>query len=165
MMQYLLKIDAALAKMEKWGVVLLFSAVALMMLFNILCRNILQVSFQNILEVAPQALFWSVLLGASLALRHQRHIRLDVAVRFFSPALQSAAGRITGIFGAGVMGTLFLASLSFVKNEIDMFGYGGWAVAILPVFFILAALRFFIQAMMPPAGEADESRPLELGQR
>lgn len=155
MMQYLLNIDAALAKLEKWCAVSLFAAAALMLLINILCRNFLGISFQGLLESSPRVLFWAVLLGASLGLKHRRHIRLDVALRFFDPALRNAAGRLSGMFGAIVMGTLFLASLRFVKSEIDMFGYQGWVAAILPVFFALSGLRFLIGAAAPGTGRTE----------
>ena len=164
MTQHLLKIDAALAQVEKWCVVVLFTAAAVMLLFNIVCRNVFGVSFQNFLEASPRVLFWAVLLGASLGLRHQRYIRLDVALRFISPVLQTTAGRLSGFFGAAVMIILLAASLDFVKNEIDMFGLQGWAALILPVFFALSALRFFIIAAVPAAGRGEEpsqNRPNE----
>jgi TRAP-type C4-dicarboxylate transport system permease small subunit len=49
-----------------------------------------------------------------------------------------------------VMGILGVASIAFVRNEIEIFGSSGYVTLIFPLFFCLATFRFFIQLLQPP---------------
>ena len=103
-----------------------------LILFNIVSRNLSHLSFQKILEIAPTFVLWLALLGASLALKSRRHIRLELLLRFCPFSVRQAAGIATGLFGMAVMGILFYASLGFVANEIAIFGPWGWLSTIFP---------------------------------
>ena len=109
--------------------------IILMIAFNIVARNLLNVSYQVILEISPALVLWLALLGSTLALKYQRHIRLELFIRFLSPPLRRAARCAASVFGTVVMGILFVASFSFLENETVMFGYRGWVAIILPIFF------------------------------
>ena len=147
MLKQIRRLDDLAARAEKALVVFIFSAIILLIVFNIIARNLFNVSFQVILEISPALVLWLALLGSTLALKYQRHIRLELIVRFLSPPLQKAARCSAGLFGMVVMVILFAASFNFLENETAMFGYRGWAAVILPIFFAISALRFFIQAI------------------
>lgn len=147
MLNQLRRLDDLAATAEKALVVIIFSAIILLIAFNIAARNLFNVSYQAILEISPALVLWLALLGSTLALKYQRHIRLEVLIRFLSPSLRRAARCSASIFGLGVMGTLFVASFSFLESETAMFGYRGWSAVILPIFFAISAMRFFIQAL------------------
>ena len=140
-------IDDILAACEKVLVVVLFVALVGLIVFNIITRNLFHVSFQKILEIAPAFVLWLALMGSTLALKSQRHIRLELLLRFCSPPVRRIAGIITGIFGMTVMGILFYASFGFVQNEIAIFGRWGWLSVIFPLFFALACFRYFTQVI------------------
>lgn len=135
--------------------VLLFSLLVVLIAFNIVSRNLFHLSFQKILEIAPAFVLWLALLGSSLALKSQRHIRLELILRFCSYPVRYVAGILTGLFGMAVMGILFYASLGFVDNEIDIFGRWGWLAVIFPLFFALSCFRYLTLVINgPKAGSA-----------
>ena len=143
-MRYLHKIDALLARIEKYLILLLFSALILLVALNILLRNLFHVSFQKILELAPVIVLWLSLAGSTLALKQQRHIKLELFLRYLPVTYRSAARLASCAFGITVMGILFGVSLEFVKNEIDIFGPWGCFSVIFPLFFAVCLFRYFV---------------------
>ena len=90
-MHYLYKIDDFLAQIEKYLILLLSSTLILLVVLNILLRNLFNVSFRIILELAPVIVLWSALAGSTLALKQQRHIKLELFIRYLPGMLRSAA--------------------------------------------------------------------------
>ncbi len=149
MLKLLLKVDEYIAKAEKALVILLFALLVLLLTFNILSRNLFTVSFQKILELAPSFVVWISFLGASLALRENRHIRFDGLVRFCPEKIQKYATKFTSLFGVAVMGVLVYACYDFVNNEYEMFGAWGLSSIIFPLFFLLVGFRYLILFFRP----------------
>ena len=143
------RIDRILAALEKALVVVLFSALILSLAVNIVSRNLFDRSFAQILELAPAMVLWLAMLGSTLALRENRHIRLEILLRFCPPRVARITRIATGVFGMGVMAVLGWAAVGFVQNEVAIFGPGGWLSAIFPVFFAIALFRFFMSALNP----------------
>jgi len=146
-MLYINKFDEFLAVFEKSLVVALFSALILLITFNVISRNLFQVSFQKILETSPSLVLWLALLGSTLALRKQRHIKLEILLRFCSDKFKTFAVVTVSGFGMTVMGILFWVSIEFVGNEIVIFGKWGSVSIIFPMFFAISFFRYFIQLM------------------
>jgi TRAP-type C4-dicarboxylate transport system permease small subunit len=90
-MRFIRKFDEFLAVFEKSLVVAFLSALILIITFNVISRNLFQVSFQKILEISPSLVLWLALLGSSLALRNQRHIKLEIILRFCSDKFKTFA--------------------------------------------------------------------------
>ncbi|MBU4319195.1 MAG: TRAP transporter small permease subunit [Proteobacteria bacterium] len=145
-MKTLQQFDEWLAIMEKAAVVLIFSLLVLMTLFNILSRNLFQVSFQGILEFSPALILWVTLMGSSLALKENRHIKIEVLLRFVSKRFRYYARILTSVFGMVITGVLFYASLEFVASEISIFHWKGLFTLVFPWFFLAAFFRFFLKA-------------------
>ena len=143
-MRHINKIDDFLAKCEEALVVVLFSALVLLTLFNIISRNLLHVSFQKILEITPVLVLWLALVGSTMALKKQRHIKIELLLRFCSEKVRFIAIIVSCAFGTTVMGILFWASLEFVKNEIKIFGQAGFFSVVFPLFFALSFFRYFV---------------------
>lgn len=159
MLAQLQRLDGLVARMEKALVVALFAAIIGLIAFNIVARNLFNRSYQTILEISPLLVLWLALLGSTLALKCQRHIRLEIFLRYLAPQLQRVARSAACLFGLVVMAVLLAASVSFVENEVAMFGPKGWASIILPVFFALAAFRFLIQFLDQLMGTPDRQPP------
>ena len=147
-MQFLFRFDAHLERFEKGAVIGLFTGIILLVFFNILTRNVLNESYQLIFEIAPAMVLWLALIGSSLALKHQRHIRIAILLRHLPGRLQQVAVLITSLFGMVVMGVLLLASLEFVQTETDLFGLMGWVSIVFPVFFSLSFLRYGLRVLV-----------------
>ena len=153
-MRLLQKIDDVLAACEKGLIVVLFSLLTLLMVFNIVSRNILHVSYQQALEVTPALVLWLALIGSSLALKNRRHIRLEIFLRYCPPLWRRTAEGAGCVFGMAVMSLLLWASLDFVRNEVALFGPAGWATVVFPLFFVLAVFRYLV-LMLNPAPQPD----------
>lgn len=87
---------------------------------------------------------WLALVGASLALRDGRHIKIEFLRRFLPVTWGRWADLAVSLFGLVVMGVLMVAALFFTQGEIAIFGVTGWTTAVIPIFFALATFRFFL---------------------
>jgi TRAP-type C4-dicarboxylate transport system permease small subunit len=141
-MKLIQKVDDGLAAVEKSLAVVLYIALILLICFNILSRNLFNYSSQKILEILPLLVLWLALIGATLALRRQRHIKIDLLLRFCNQRTRFWANLATCLFGMAVMGILFWAALDFLRNEIDIFGHWGWFSIIFPLFFAISFFRY-----------------------
>lgn len=142
-MHLIKKIDDFLEKLEKFLVIFLFSLLVVLITLNILSRNIINYSFEEIYEAAPVAVLWLSLAGSSLALKKRRHIKLELLLRFCPKALRHYTNFAVSLFGMAVMGILFYSSLQFVENEINIFGNKGLFSVVFPLFFMTSFFRYF----------------------
>ena len=164
MIKAIKRVDDALALFEKSVIVLCFSLLVGFIVFNILSRNLFHLPSHKIFEAGPNLVLWLTLLGASLALKRQRHVRLELFLRYCSGRIRLFAAVAVNLFGAIVMGVLLVTSFGFVKNEIAMFGGWGRLSMIFPFFFSMAAFRYLSAllyrfASTPPAEKTRRAKP------
>jgi TRAP-type C4-dicarboxylate transport system permease small subunit len=160
-MRLLAKIDDTLEIIEQTLVMFLLSALVLMIAANVVARNLFGVSYQKILEISPGIVLWLALIGATLALKKQRHIKLEILLRYAGHRTRRLARLLGGLFGSVVMGFLFAASLTFVKNEMAIFGLQGGSAVVFPLFFALSFFRFLLSglaAVRPTTDPASDGR-------
>lgn len=143
-MKIIRKLDHLIGWLEKGAAVTLFSILIVLNTVNIFSRNIFQASFENILEISPILVLWLALAGSLIALRENRHIRIDIFLRYTSVRTRFAAHVMSSVFGMMVTGILLAASIEFVINEILVFGPKGMFAIVLPLFFCGSFFRFFI---------------------
>jgi TRAP-type C4-dicarboxylate transport system permease small subunit len=139
------KIDDIIARVEKSLVIFLFSLLILSIFFNIISRDFFQRSFHNLTEISPALVLWLALMGASLCLKDGGHIKIEIALRFFSDRWVAAANVTVSLFGMAVTGILAVAACQFVSGETAIFGVKGLSAIIFPCFFSLSFFRFFLQ--------------------
>ena len=144
-MKLIRKLDLVLSWVEKGSAVFLFSLLIILIAFNIVSRNLFGTSFEEILKASPLLVLWLALVGSLLALRENRHIKIEIFLRLTSVRIRYAARIISSVFGMVVTGVLLIASFEFVNNEISVFGSGGFLAVIFPLFFSGSFFRFFIQ--------------------
>jgi len=144
MMKWLEKIDHLLEKAERGLAVGLFTLLIGLISINIVARNVLHWASQDLMELSPTVVLWLALVGATLALKHRRHIKIELLLRFLPSGAQRLAGCATALFAMGVCGVLAYASVSFVCNELVLFGPRGWPAVCFPIFFGTAFFRFGI---------------------
>lgn len=165
-MRLLAKIDDTLEIIEQAIIIFLFSALVLMIITNIFARNLFGVSYQKILEISPGIVLWLALIGATLALKKQRHIKLEILLRYAGQRTRRLARLLGSLFGMVVMGFLFAASLTFVKNEMAIFGLQGGSAVVFPLFFALSFFRCLLSglaAVRPATALASDGRGLNSG--
>lgn len=138
-------IDIVLSRLEKSAVVIIFSGLIGVIVVNILARNLFRTSFDALFELAPTMVLWLALIGASLALQSERHIKLELVLRFCPKWVRQWAFAATSLFGLTVMAVLWAASFSFFKEELAIFGARGWLSVISPIFFGLMTFRYLVR--------------------
>ena len=137
--------DKMIAQVEKVAVVFLFGCLIGSIVINILSRNFFQTSSDLLFELTPIMVLWLALLGASLAMRSERHIKLELVLRFCPQGIKRWAFGITSLFGMAVMAVLFVASISFFREELAFFGARGWFSIISPIFFGSMTFRYLVR--------------------
>lgn len=146
-MNFLNKLDGLLAFFEKAIVVVLFASLILLISFNILVRNLFDISIQTILELTPVLVLWISLTGATLALKTGRHIKLEILLRYTGDTTRLICRIIGGLTGMIVMAVLFFASIYFVKNEWAIFGVRAATSVVFPLFFAVSCFRYLLSSL------------------
>ena len=146
-MNFLRKLDGLLASVEKTVVVVLFASLVLLISFNIFVRNLFDISIQTILELSPVLVLWVSLTGATLALKTDRHIKLEILLRYTGDTTRLICRIIIGLIGMIIMAILFFASISFVKNEWAIFGIRAAASIVFPLFFGISCFRYLLSSI------------------
>jgi len=142
-MQFLHKIDDILAAAEKTLAILFFTFLLLLILSDILIRNFFDFLTLGLMDFTPVFVLWLSLVGATLGVKYQRHIRIEILLKHCSVKIQWYAAIIINIFSTTLMGLLFMISLKFVANEVVIFGNFGYLTICFPVFFIISFFHFF----------------------
>jgi TRAP-type C4-dicarboxylate transport system permease small subunit len=145
------RLDDTLALIEKSAIIICFALLAGCVLMGILSRNFFHLPIHRLFESAPHLVLWIALLGASQALKQQRHIRLELFLRYCSNRFRHWTARLVNLFGALVMAVLLFPSIEFVNNEIAMFGRWGGLAIIFPIFFMSTGFRYLTAAFFPAA--------------
>lgn len=127
---------------EKVLVVIFFSILVLGVTLNIVSRNFFQVSFDIILELSPVFVVWTALLGATIAMKTKRHLKLELFLNYCPEKYQLLSYVLVSFSGVIITGILFISSLQFVENEVSIFGNRGWLSIVFPVFFGLTCFRY-----------------------
>lgn len=104
---------------------------------------------------------WTGLLGAMLATRDNKHIRIDILSRYLPHKGKKISGMVTGLFSSGVCALLAWHSGRFVYYEMqdgmEVFdGMPAWiAESILPFGFGVISLRFLIYSWQSFKGDTE----------
>jgi TRAP-type C4-dicarboxylate transport system permease small subunit len=138
--------------LERTLVVLLLVALLLLGLLQILLRNLAAGGFFWGDEVLRHLVLWLGFLGASMATRDERHLRIDVLVRVVPTRYHPWLTLYTNLFACLVCVLLLQAAWRFVHDEhmagiVLSFGVATWVVqSVVPLGFLCMALRFATRA-------------------
>jgi TRAP-type C4-dicarboxylate transport system permease small subunit len=153
-MRFLLALDAALARVE--------NALLATLGLGLLAVAAAQLGFRFagggpvwLDPLMRSATLWLALLGALVATREGRQLRIDAVVRKLNGVWGVAAAVIVGLFTAAVCACLAYSSytLTVMEREGGAVAFAGipnwWAMSALPVIFTLMGLRALGQIARP----------------
>ena len=150
MVDFMLKrLDNILEKVERLTIIILFSSLIILMTTNIIQRNLLGQSSQEILEYLPTMVMWISLIGASLAIKEGKHISMELLLRLVPADFKDILHRGAGVFGCLMMLVGLYLSKDFMVGELKIFGTKGYVSSIIPIFFASGAFRYFILSLYP----------------
>lgn len=142
---HLQRIERWLTRLERGLTVVLFTALIVMLGLNIFSRNILHISFHRLLELSPVFVLWISLLGAALAVREQRHIKIELLLRFIPALWHPFLTALTCLFGMLITAVLVCAAVVFVRQEIMLVGGWGVLTVCFPLFFASVFFRMGVR--------------------
>lgn len=153
-MRVLHRIDEFLATLEQALIVVFLAAMVLLAFFQVMLRNLWGFGLPWMDILLRHVVLWLGIVGASLATKMKRHIRIDVLPRQFPLRLQRIVERGILLFAAAVSILLGLGAVDLVQQEqaAGSIAFGAvptWGLQlILPVGFAILAFRFAIQLLM-----------------
>jgi len=144
----MLILDDRLEKTERALAIFLYVLLIAAITVNVFARNVLRTGSSFLLESAPAVVLWLALVGATLGLKHRRHITLGVLLRALPPSWRITVDRLASLLAMLLAGALCYAGVFFVCNEIDLFGAWGWRAVCLPLFFLIVFFRSALRLTM-----------------
>lgn len=153
MLRKMATLDDRLEQAERVTAISLYVMLIAAIAINVFARNVLRISSVALLEAAPPLVLWLALAGATLGLKHRRHITIGLLMRVLPAPFRKAAARLTGLLAMLMSAALCYAAVLFVVNEIDLFGAWGWHSVCFPIFFLLV----FFRAALSVAGRPGSS--------
>lgn len=146
--------------MEFVVVVAILGFMALLAFLQVFLRNFFNFGFPWADEVLRHLVVWVGFLGASLGIREDRSIRIDVFNRIFPPRMVKYNEGILNLVGAIVSFLLILASIRFLRmereyNEVfSTLRIPVWKILLIyPISFGVISLRFILNGIAYVTGE------------
>jgi TRAP-type C4-dicarboxylate transport system permease small subunit len=143
-------LDRALEKFECRLIVCLLSLMIILSFGQMVSRNLFHQALVWGDILLRQLVLWTGFLGASLAVRQNNHISIDVFSNFLPPNSKNKVFTFTRIATAIISGFLAWAAWSFVQFEkesesILFLDLPVWVFQlILPYSFLIIAFRFLL---------------------
>ncbi len=166
-MHILKQIDKFLEKIEGQLIVLILSLMILLSFGQMLLRNFFDMGIIWGDTLLRQWVLWLGFLGASLAVKHDKHISVEVLTSFSSLYWKRIIKAFTR-FSAGIIsGFLAWAALSFMLFEKDsesvlFLDIPVWIFqTVLPYSFMVIAIRFIISGFETVFIENDSEQTLK----
>jgi len=131
----------------------LMVSMILMAFGQIVLRNIFHVSILWADPFLRHLVLWTGMLGAAMASRDGRHIKIDILPQLLPPRGREILSALTNLFSAAICSVLVWAAVKFVRDEMEFGGnvfldLPAWIVQlILPAAFAIIAVRFMISAV------------------
>ena len=141
-----------LHQLESGLMTTLMVAMILMAFGQIVLRNAFEVSILWADPFLRHMVLWTGMLGAAMATRDGRHIKIDVLPQLLPPRGKAVLAALTNLFSAVICAVLSWAAVRFVRDEMEFGGnvfldIPAWIVQlILPAAFVIITVRFFIFA-------------------
>lgn len=141
-----------LHRVETGLMTILMVAMVLVAFGQIALRNLFEFSFLWADPFLRHLVLWTGMLGAAMATRDGRHIKIDVLSQLLPARGRLVLNTLTNLFSSAVCGILVYAAYKFVRDEFHFGGEAflsvpGWIVQlILPAVFTIITVRFLLLA-------------------
>lgn len=148
------RIRQILQRLEDGLLALVFGAMVLLALAQIILRNLFDVGLAWSDPLLRVMVLWVGLLAAAVASRDDRHIAIDLVTRWVGDRSRGAIGVVTALFTAAVCAVIAWngARLVALDREAGVeltAGMPGWFFElIIPLSFGVIALRYLIHAAL-----------------
>jgi len=111
----------------------LMGAIAFVVSYEVLMRYVFRAPTGWTIEFVPFLILWGGFIGASLTLKEDRHIRVDLLIRHLSPKARSIMHVITGGIGLLFCSVLFVEGLKMSMQTKEL-GTVTSGTLVIPIF-------------------------------
>jgi len=152
MMERWERVDALIAKIETYLLTALTTLMILLAFFQILLRNVWSTGFAWGDPCVRYLVLWVGFIGAAIAVRQGKHIRIDVFSRWMSGWGHRLVLALVHLFSFFVCGLLTYTAVVFTRNEFQMgdspiLGIPAWGLqAIIPLTLGVMTIRYGFQS-------------------
>ncbi len=152
-MKFINVIDGLIAKLENILIIILLSLMVIVSFLQVILRNLFETGILWADPFLRYVVLWIAFIGASLATREDRHINIDIFTRLLPPRFKKFSSAITNIFASIACFLLLMASIDFIKMEVDFpsvvfLGLENWMLElVIPIGFGLMGFRFLFRAV------------------
>jgi TRAP-type C4-dicarboxylate transport system permease small subunit len=109
-----------IALVEDTVISIMLCSMVLLVLVQIALRNIYASGITGGAEVVRHLVLWVAFLGAGIAAREGKHIRIDVIYRILPLNLKRFTEILTSLFTMLVCGILLYASIQFIRTDFSL---------------------------------------------
>ena len=141
-------------RLERALLIFLVALLVFLGFLQILFRNLISIGIVWIDPLARHLVLWIALLGASIAIREDRHINIDILAGSLSPALHRRVQGGVQLFSAFVCLLLVHPAIRFLQDDYQTgkmlaLGIPLWvSQAIMPVMMLVLGVRFILKGFM-----------------
>ena len=138
----------AVHHLEETVLLLLMGTMIVLACSQILLRNLFAITLLWADPLIRHLVLWSGFIGALIATRADKHIKIDAAMRLFSPRQRNLLQGFTNLFSAAICLLLTWISIRFLLGERSFGGSAFLAIStwqvqlIFPLTFSAMSLRF-----------------------
>jgi TRAP-type C4-dicarboxylate transport system permease small subunit len=142
------RLDSFVARLERYLIVMLLSAMILVAFFQIVLRNFFATGLSWGDPFVRYLVVWVGFVGAALATKEGKHITIEVVSHWLSDSTKRYVRAFSHLFSAVICGLLTVAALKFIRFEALMggqpiFGLPAWTPqVIIPITFSIMTFRF-----------------------
>jgi len=143
-----------IARVEEILLACALSAMVLLVLIQIILRNFFSVGIMGGSEIVRHLVLWVAFLGAGLATRDGKHIKIELARHILPMQTRRIFSAITCMFSVIICSLLVYASINFVYMDYSSGGTIAflntpvWILqVIIPIGYTAVALRFAARCM------------------
>ena len=155
MSKFILRIYNALLATETFLLLFFLLTAILLACAQILLRNFFDMGIFWADSALRIMVLWIGMIGAMFASRNKKHIRIDILSRYLPINFRNNVWRVTELLTAIVCGIVAYYSIKFIQYEyidgaIAFANVPVWLCeTIIPIAFIIMALRYLVYAFMP----------------
>ncbi len=141
-------------RLERGLLVFLVALLVFLGFVQILFRNLISIGIVWIDPLVRHLVLWIALLGASIAIRENRHINIDILSGALSPAVHRRVQGGVQLFSALICLLLVHPAIRFLQDDYQTgkmlaLGIPLWvSQAIMPVMMLVLGMRFLLKGFM-----------------
>jgi TRAP-type C4-dicarboxylate transport system permease small subunit len=161
------KLDAGIASVEGWALILILAVMMLVAFAQVILRNFFSTALTWGDGLTRALVLWAGFIGASLAVKSGKYISMDAASRILNDKQKRIARYFIYAFSVIACLGLGSAGVGFVQMEkaagtTYSIGVASWIIElVIPITFFFLSLRFLLKLVSLIEGDPMEKQEWE----